>query len=369
MLADDRARPVKRAPDVADRACRIVPGMVGRLNPEGADNQGGRIKMTGYGASATTVRPGLLRHPARGTGFLGLLGDPHNIALMRALATAGPLERAQLGERVHLLGGGLEQRLARLARTGIVIRTPAPRDRRRRLYMLACCGYGLLDIFEEATRALAHFSASRQLLLRAIFDPWDRTIMRSLVERPRSAGMLQASARSRWTGEGRSSPLLGAAGLKMRIDRLRQAGLLCEQAGTYMPGEEVWRLSRVAALSALWRWRWTPDRVPQAASDLPGLLMMLAPATRSTEPGRISVLLQSRPPAGSGPHRQVQACLIDGRMSISRSPTGGIAAQAWAQPDRWLRALLDHNFDGIAIIGDVVRAHVILHALADALAR
>lgn len=285
-----------------------------------------------------------------------------------------PLGREQLIARVGFDGSAFERAMRRLIQMGLVVTTAVPGDRRRREYQLAHSGRDLLVIDAELKRVMTEIVAQgdslKDLAAKAISDSWDRAVMRVLLEAPQPFSELLRMARATWQPaiEPRRSQL-SAATLTTRLARLQRLGLIDHQPGPphgaalYRPGEQIWRLGRVAARSALWRWNWTPDRVPRMAGDLSGLVRMLAPRVRATEvPYRVA--LHVIEPPTMDPWPDVLVCLIDGRMSLPELTLIGPDAHARATPRVWFQSLLSGEFNAIAIDGDATAAHAVIGGLS-----
>lgn len=315
-----------------------------------------------------------LQCPAHGHGFLRLLADPRMVALMDGLRDA-PLKREQLIARVGFDGSAFDRSMRRLTQMGLVVATVVPDDRRRRWYHLAHCGRDLLVIDAELERAVAGTAAHghdlKALAAKAISDSWDRAVTRVVLEAPQPFGELLRTARGTWQPDTeRRHSRLNAAALTMRLARLQRLGLIDHQsappqgAALYRPGEEIWRLGQVAALSALWRWNWTPDCVPRMAGDLSGLVRMLAPRVRATGAPLIRVVLHVIAPPTMDPWPDVVVCLTDGRMSLPELTLTKPDAHAHATPRVWLESLLSGKLDAITVEGEATAAHVVIAGLA-----
>lgn len=318
-----------------------------------------------------------LQRPAYRGGFLGLLADPRTVALMEGLRDA-PLDREQLVAQVGFDGSAFDRSMRRLTHMGLVVAMVVPDDRRRREYQLARCGRDLLVIDAELERAMAGIAAQgddlKTLAARTVSDSWDRAVTRVVLEAPQPFGELLRTARGTWQPDTeRRHSRLSAATLTMRLARLQRLGLIDHQpappqgAALYRPGEEIWRLGRVAALSALWRWDWTPDCVPRMAGDLSGLVRMLAPRVRAIEAPQIRVVLHVIAPPTMDPWPHVVVCLSDGRMSLPELTLTDPDAHARATPRVWLESLLGGELDAITVEGEATAAHAVIAGLAGVL--
>ena len=312
--------------------------------------------------------------PVRGDGFLALLAHARVVALLNALRDA-PLERGELIARVGFEGSAFDRRISRLTQMGLIVPMAMPDDQRRKGYQLAHCGRDLLAIDAELEFALTGFAARgddlKTLLVKAISDPWDRAVTRVALEARQPFKELLRMTHGTWRPEGeRRSSQLGAAALTTRLRRLQRLGLVDRQpaprqgATLYGPGEDLWRLGRVAALLALWRWNWTPGSVPRMAGDLSGLVRMLAPRVRVAEEAETRVVLHTLAPPGMDGWPDVVVCLTDGRISMPELTLIDPDARASAAPRAWCEALLGGDFDAIEIDGETASAHAVLAALA-----
>ncbi len=312
--------------------------------------------------------------PARGEGFLGLLADARTVELMRAVRDC-PLGREELISRLDFGGSAFDRRVNRLTQMGVFIARQAAHDHRHREYLLTHCGRDLLEIGEELALAAASLDTQNgglgAVLVKVATDPWDRAIVRVLLEASQPFNELLRLAHGTWHPDGRrGSPRLTAAGLSLRLERLEQLGLASRSpaprrgAALYGAGDELWRLGRVAVRSALWRWRWTPACVPRMAGDLPGLVRMLAPRVRGADGEEIRVVLHVDAPPGRDGWPDVVVSLIDGWMTVRELALNDSHARASATPRVWCEALLNGEFDAIAIDGDVASARTVLAGLA-----
>jgi DNA-binding HxlR family transcriptional regulator len=282
-----------------------------------------------------------------------------------------PMDREQLAARIGFDGSAFDRSMRRLTRMGLVVAMVVPDDRRRREYQMACCGRDLLAIDAELERAMAGIAVQgddlKTLAAKAISDPWGRAVTRAVLEAPQPFGELLRTARG--ITERRRSRL-NAAALTTRLARLRRLGLIDHQpappqgAALYQPGKDIWRLGQVAALSALWRWNWTPDCVPRMAGDLSGLVRMLAPRVRATEAPQIRVVLHVIAPPMMDPWPDVVVCLTDGRMSLPELTLIEPDARARATPRVWLESLLSGELDAITVEGEATAAHAVIAGLA-----
>ncbi len=336
----------------------------------------GLSRRTGENETFHPATDPLLR-PARGEGFLGLLADARAVELMEAVRDA-TLAREELMTRLEFGGSAFDRRMSQLTQMGVIITTPTLRDHRRREYRLAHSGRDLLEIGGELAQAAASLDAQsgrlNALLVKVVADPWDRTIVRILLEAPQPFNELLRLAHGTWhpDGAGRSTKL-AAAGLSLRLERLEQLGLVSRLpaprrgAALYALGDDIWRLGRVALHSALWRWRWTPTSVPRMAGDLPGLVRMLAPRVRVADETEIRVVLHVDAPPESNGWPDVVVSLIDGRMTVPELTLSDPHARASAAPRAWCEAMLSGEFNTVAIDGDAGSARTVLISLVSAL--
>lgn len=315
--------------------------------------------------------------PARGTGFLALLADGRTVALMEA-ARDGWLERAELEERLGYCGKAFGGRVGRLERMGLLVGRPLARDRRKREWLLADCGRELLEIGAEVAlvAAVVDASAGGALLRKSAADPWDRAIVRLLLDAPQQFNaLLRLLHGIAHTGVQARPRQLDSTGLSRRLGRLEQLGLVCRQpaprrgAALYAPGEHAVRLGRVTVRWALWRWIWTPEHVPRPAGDLLGLVKLLAGhAHVAADAGEAVVLLHVRPPEGVDGWPDVVVALAGGRISVLDARIGEPHARVRLSPRTCCEALLSGDFDGAEIEGDAAPARLLLAGLAAALA-
>lgn len=318
-----------------------------------------------------------LHRPAFGDGLLELLADARTVALIDAVRHA-PLVREELIARLGFGGSAFDRRMRRLTQMGVLVARPTPRDRRCKEYLLARCGRELLEIDRELALAAASLDTQGNCLgttlVKVVADPWDRTIMRVLLEGPQPFNELLRLARATWRPDGVRRPTrLTAPGLSLRLERLEQLGLVGglpaprRRAVLYALREDVWRLGRVAVCSALWRWRWASARVSRMSGDLAGLVRMLAPRVRTAHEEEIRVVLHVDAPDGRDGWPDVVVCLTDGRMTVPELTLSDPNARARATPAAWCEALLSGEFNAITFDGDVTLACIVLAALASVL--
>ena len=317
--------------------------------------------------------------PSRdGQGFLGLLADARTVALMEALRD-GPLDRAELEQRLGYGGKALGNRLSRLEEMGLLAVRRLHHDGRRREVLLSACGRELLGVGAELALTLGVLSARAgefgALLAKSFADPWDRAIMRVLVGGSRLfselLGLLDIPAQAGMRAQPRQ---LSSSALSLRLTRLERLGLVGRDQASrrdsalYVPGEHAWRLGRVSVRAALWRWRWTPERAPRMAGDLLGLVTLIDKHVRvAADAGKGVVRLHVRPPEGMDGWTDVPVALVRGHISVLHAPFGEPMARVQAFPEAWCEALLSGNFEGVEIEGDAGLARALLVGLADAL--
>jgi DNA-binding HxlR family transcriptional regulator len=315
--------------------------------------------------------------PARGSGFLALLADGRTVALMEAVRDRW-LERAELEERLGYGGKAFGGRARRLERMGLLVGRPLARDRRKREWLLADCGRELLEIGADLALVAAVVDASDGgvLLRKLAADPWDRAIVRLLLDAPQPFNaLLRLLNGIAHTGFEARPRQLDSTGLSRRLGQLEQLGLVCRQpaprrgAALYAPGKHTVRLARVAVRWALWRWTWTPERVPRLAGDLLGLVKLLSERAHvAADAGEAVVLLHVRPPEGVDGWPDVVVALAGGRISVLDAHIGKPHARVRLSPRAWCEALHGGDFDGAEIEGDVALARSLLAGLAVALA-
>lgn len=211
---------------------------------------------------------------------------------------------------------------------------------------------------------------SKESLTEAISEPWKRAIVRVVLEAPQEFSDLLRTVHGAWRPIDAKPSQLSEATLRRRLDRLCRVGLVVRQteAGLYAPGENIWRLGRFTALSASWRWRWTPENVPRMAGDLTGLVRMIAPRVRLPEGAEIRVVLHVSAPPGMEDWPHVVVCVAaDGRISLPEMTLPRADAHAYATPPVWLQALLSEKLGAIEIKGKRAAAHTVISGLAEVL--
>lgn len=310
--------------------------------------------------------------------FLGLLADARTVALMEAVSD-GPLDRGELEQLLGYGGKALGSRLSRLEEMGLLALRRLAHDGRRRQWLLTACGRELLELGVELA-LLANVLAAEgyeggALLAKSFADPWDRAIVRVLVGGPQSFnGLLRALRGFAHTGMQARSPQLSSSALSLRLARLQRLGMVGMEpaprrsSALYALGEHAWRLGRVSALAARWRWRWTPEQAPRMAGDLLGLVKLVAKHVHvAADAGEGVVVLHVRPPAETGGWADVAVTISGGGISVLQVPVGDPSAQAQAFPDAWCEALLSGSLEGVEIEGDEALMQALLAGLADAL--
>jgi DNA-binding HxlR family transcriptional regulator len=317
--------------------------------------------------------------PPDGEGFLSLLADDRTVALMEALCD-GPLERVELERRLGYGGKALGNRLSRLEEMGVLSSRPLRHDGRRRESLLSARGRELFEIGAELALLVdvvgAERAEARASLAKSFADPWDRAIVRVLVGGPQSFnGLRRALQGLDHAGVGAPPRQADAGGLSRRLRRLEQLGLVGRMpasrrgAALYALGKDAWRLGRVSALAARWRWRWTtPGKAPRLAGDLLGLAKLVAERVHvAAGAGEGVVVLHVRAPQGMEGWADVVVAVAGKRISVLHVPVGGPSARIQAFPDGWCEALLWGDLEGVEIEGDVRLARELLQGLANVL--
>lgn len=254
-----------------------------------------------------------------------------------------PLAVSTVSECLHrLVAGGLATERRQSPRTP------------HRTYQLARQGAEARPFREAAAHWEVRASpacAERSLIpggtaLRLLADRWNLPIMGCLAAGSRGRGQI-----ARWT------PGLPEATLDRRLQRLRELGLVRYQRRRGFPARVDYQLTKAArSLAAIalppirWEWRWgSPARV-QMASDLAGLLRLIAPLVR-LDPGVSGVCELTMLSAGAlEPTTTID--VRDGMIAVLPSaPRQAADAHAQAPPLAWCDALISGRPHGLELRG------------------
>jgi len=254
---------------------------------------------------------------------------------------------------------------------GLVAKRGLPAQKRAdKGYELRRPGRELLEVDHvRATWEVGVPASTRRPARRALIDliahPDNRKIMRALSP----GGLTFTELELRSPGTGRST-------LERHTRNLRRAGLVESRrvAGQREIRHELTDLARTAAALLLaascWHGRWTPERIPGFADDLPGLLCLGAPLARvATElEGTCRLRTDSRGKA-SAPH-DVDLRVAAGHLTLW--PIGAAqtpSAHVHGSHAAWCEALSSSDPGGLTVDGDRVLARTAIEGLAEAFRR
>jgi len=168
-------------------------------------------------------------------------------------------------------------------------------------------------------------------------------------------------------------PGLSESTLDDRLHRLRDLGLLDCARHRGFPARVEYELTPAgcwlpasALLSTRWEWRWTRPVRPVLASDLVGLVRLIAPLARApaTTNGVCELVVRSATAIEPSILLRVQHETI---TVLERSQRPAADARAEAPPLTWCGALISGTPKGLRISGQVTLVEDILTALHDVL--
>ena len=168
-------------------------------------------------------------------------------------------------------------------------------------------------------------------------------------------------------------PGLAESTLDDRLHRLRDLGLLHYERHPGFPARVEYELTpggcwlpATALLSTGWEWRWTRPARPLLASDLVGLVRLIAPLARvpAATVGVCELAVRSATAIEPSILLRVQHETI---TVLERSHRPAADARAEAPPLRWCGALISGTPKGLRISGQVTLVEDILTALHDVL--
>jgi DNA-binding HxlR family transcriptional regulator len=308
-------------------------------------------------------------------GLLAVLADDWTWLVMCELPgpAAEPERQEQLQERLPPFAvSTVNERLHRLLAAGIATERRLSERPPSVAYQLTRQGAEARPVREAAarweSRALPA-GAERSLVaggtaLELLADEWVLPIMGCLATGTRRPGEI-----SEWL------PELPAATLEARLRRMRDFGVLRRRRQRGFPVRVEYQLSPsgrslagIVLLAVRWEWRWGRPARPLLASNLAGLLRLIAPLVR-IDPAvsgvcELTVLsaIAIEPSATLGVH--------DGTIAILAhdEPRRAPDARAQAQPLAWCDALISGRRRGLDVSGSAELVREILKALHGALA-
>ena len=199
--------------------------------------------------------------------------------------------------------------------------------------------------------------------LRLLADRWVLPIM----------GCLAAGSRRRGEIE-RCLPGLAEATLDRRLRHLRELDLVRYERHSGFPARVEYDLTpagrslpAIALLAIRWEWRWGRPARPRLASDLAGLLRMIAPLVRLS--GDASGVCELVVRSASAIEPSTLLDVRDARIRVIQpSQRRAADALAQAQPLALCNALISGRPQGLQISGSVTLVEEVLTALHGALA-
>jgi DNA-binding HxlR family transcriptional regulator len=284
-----------------------------------------------------------------GVSILRLLAEGSTIQILQEL-TNGPLRPNELEQRLpDVAHSALMRRLAELAQKGAVTHERIAGLPPRAYYSLADAGQALLQIPEASERWERRWSQARRDApdawpLRLLADERARAIMRMLADEPLRPIDLE-----------RRPPGVGRSATRRRLGPLLLGGILTRTQDdgqvryALTPGAR--RLGLIKMLAAHWEWHWTKPGHPLPVWDLPGLLRLLAPATRISESlvGVCRLQIDSH-----GVHKaDIYLAAQNGKLAaLPLAPEHPPHADGHAPPQVWCDALLRRHLTGITTTGN-----------------
>ncbi len=298
--------------------------------------------------------------------YLALFADRDAMRLMDAVRT-GPRTRAELSDALGVSGGTLGRRLAKLVRLEMLDVERASGRGRANLYLLSHRGAERLAILPDLAAAKDALIAAAGLDFDPPVELWladalTRRMLRYLLGVPRTVAELVELI-----------PNATRRRVETRLAELCAGGLLVKAPGggegaRYRATELIAVVRRVAVRTARWRARWTPDRLPEMAGDLPGIVLLLIVCGLLDPPKRAHghMLLHVDVPDGcEHDWPDVDLSLVAGRLKVETlSPPAGYAARAHGTALAWCDALLTGRLGGISVDGDRMLIEATVRCLA-----
>lgn len=168
-------------------------------------------------------------------------------------------------------------------------------------------------------------------------------------------------------------PGLAESTLDDRLHRLRDLGLLHYERHPGFPARVEYELTpggcwlpATALLSTRWEWRWSRPARPQLASDLAGLVRLIAPLARVPAASHGVCELAVRSATAIEP--SILVGLHDKALTVLPASQHPVAqARAEAPPLAWCHALASGHPRGLQISGQATLVDDVLTALHDVL--
>jgi DNA-binding HxlR family transcriptional regulator len=304
------------------------------------------------------------------SGLLGILADDWTWLTLCELAVE-PKRQVDLERRLPPLAvSTVNERLHRLLAAGIAAERRLSARPLRVAYQLTRQGAEVRAIRQAAARWEARASPAcmdESLLpgsaaLRLLADRWVLPIMRGLAVGARRRGEIELGI-----------PGLTEATLDNRLQHLREIGLVSYQRLRGFPVRVEYELTptgrwlpAVALLAIRWEWRWGRPARPQMASDLVGLVRLIAPLAQVAS--GISGVCEIAVSSASAIEPSIVLDVRDGVLRIlpdSRRPAADVRAEG--RPLEWCRALVSGKGSGLQISGSASLADAVVKALYRAL--
>jgi len=317
--------------------------------------------------------PAVVTAPAKtakaDSGILDLLADWRIVALLGALCD-GPLTRAELhGHAADLSDSTFDRKVKRLKDRGLIAgRQQSTRPYRCNSYALTRVGVDLLEVADvvEGWEMGACTSTRRHAkgaLAKLIADPINGEILWALSEDELTRTLLE-----------RRLPGRARATLERRTSTLQEVGLIERRPAAdhrearYALTVHGRRAGAAVVAAARWHWRWTPQHVPLLASDVPGLICLIAPLVHTSDEVEGTCLLHVEPMPAAPARPHVHLSVAGRRLTpLPLGSTRPLSARVHAATAACWEALWRGDPQRIVVEGDRALAQAVLAGLARAL--
>ena len=300
-----------------------------------------------------------------GCPILKLLAEDWMVAILCEIA-AGSIRPSDLERRLpQVPHAGLMRRLKHLSRKGVVDHRRTAGLPPRAEYMLTEAGQKLLEIPAAAMHCQQRWFPHTQghpsagvWVLGVLADQRTRAIMRALGDGPLGPRDL-----------GRALPNIPHAAITRRLIRLAAASIIerKQDVNTVRYGliNGTRRLVIVPVLAARWEWQHDRPADLEVASDLSGLIHVLAPLAHAPDlPSGCCEFHVDRPARECDIYLTAKGGRLTNVSSVSRCAPD---ARGRATPQTWCDALLVGRTSRIAVTGNRPLFVAVLGALSGAL--
>jgi DNA-binding HxlR family transcriptional regulator len=299
-----------------------------------------------------------------GPSILALLAEEWTVAVIGALAD--PALRPSELERVLPQAGHslLMNRLGQLSLKHAVVNRRSAGLPPHAHYSLTCAGHELLAIVADAERWERRFRSAGDAgegvwALRTVADRRTLAMLCALAGGPLSSRELADRVGH-----------IARSTLTRRLERLTQAAILVRESHSaparHRLSEGARRLSILPLRATYWEWRFSHPADPQLASDLAGLVSLLAPLAKPPARLRGSCELRVDDARARRPGLHVDVASGEIRRAL-HAPAEEPRASGRASPAAWCEALLLRRPQAIETSGDGVLLASVLGALSDVL--